>query len=258
MLRSKPVGLLRMEGTIGVGVRSADWVPLLEGVRRSRRIKALALEIDSRGGSASASDYIHEALRQLAAEKPVVAFSGNLCASGGYLIAAAARRFIVQPAALVGSIGVISVRPLAYDLMQRIGLAVRVSKSDRLKDMGAFWRPPTEEEEAKEQALVQEYYSMFLERVVAGRGMDPDQLRALATGEVFTGRQAVASGLADRVGTFQDAIDEAAGLAGVARRTRWLGTKRSLRQRLLGPLATSLADEIWERALAVTTAEPRY
>jgi len=56
MLRSKPVGLLRMEGTIGVGVRSADWVPLLEGVRRSRRIKALALEIDSRGGSASASD----------------------------------------------------------------------------------------------------------------------------------------------------------------------------------------------------------
>jgi len=124
--------------------------------------------------------------------------------------------------------------------------------------MGAFWRPPTEEEEAKEQALVQEYYSMFLERVVAGRGMDPDQLRALATGEVFTGRQAVASGLADRVGTFQDAIDEAAGLAGVARRPRWLGTKRSLRQRLLGPLATSLADEIWERALAVTTAEPRY
>ena len=177
-----------MEGTIGVGVRSADWVPLLEGVRRSRRIKAVAIEIDSRGGSASASDYIHEALRLLAAEKPVIAFSGNLCASGGYLIAAAARRFIVQPAALVGSIGVISVRPLAYDLMQRIGIAVRVSKSDRLKDMGAFWRPPTEEEEAREQALVEEYYAMFLERVVAGRGMEPERLRVLVTGDVFTGR----------------------------------------------------------------------
>jgi protease-4 len=247
-----------MEGTIGVGIRSADWVPLLEGVRRSRRIKAVALEIDSRGGSASASDYIHEALRRVAADKPVVAFTGNLCASGGYLIAAAAKRFIVQPAALVGSIGVISVRPLAYELMQRVGVGVNVAKSDRLKDMGAFWRPPTAEEQAKEQALVEEYYSMFLERVIGGRGMDPERLRGLATGEVFTGRQAVASGLADRLGTFQDAIEEAAGLAGVPTRTRWLGPKRSLRQRLLGPFAASLADEIWERALAVTTAEPRY
>ena len=249
---------MRLEGTIGVGIRSADWVPVLDGIRRSRRIKAVALEVDSRGGSASASDYIHEALRRVAAEKPVVAFTGNLCASGGYLIAAAARRFIVQPAALVGSIGVISVRPQAYELMQRIGVGVRVAKSDRLKDMGAFWRPPTDEEEAKEQALVEEYYTMFLERVVAGRGLDPERLRALATGEVFTGRQAVASGLADRLGTFQDAIDETAELAGVPKRTRWLGPKRSLRQRLLGPFAASLADEIWERALAVTSAEPRY
>src|SRR5205807_754346 len=217
------------------------WVPLLEGVRRSRRIKAVAIEIDSRGGSASASDYIHEALRLLAAEKPVIAFSGNLCASGGYLIAAAARRFIVQPAALVGSIGVISVRPLAYDLMQRIGIAVRVSKSDRLEDMGAFWRPPTEEEEAREQALVEEYYAMFLDRVSAGRSMNPQRLRELATGEVFTGRQAVVAGLADALGTFQDAIDEAARLAGVARRTRWLGPRRTLRQRLLGPGAATAA-----------------
>src|SRR5712692_646492 len=132
MLRTRPVALMRLEGTIGVGIRSADWVPVLDGIRRSLRIKAVALEVDSRGGSASASDYIHEALRRVAAEKPVVAFTGNLCASGGYLIAAAARRFIVQPAALVGSIGVISVRPQAYELMQRIGVAVRVAKSDRL------------------------------------------------------------------------------------------------------------------------------
>jgi len=258
VFRSRPVALLRMEGTIGIGVRAADWVPILDGIRRSRRLKAVALEIDSRGGSASASDYIHEALRRVAAEKPVIAFTSNLCASGGYLIAAAARRFLVQPAAVVGSIGVISVRPLAYELMQRVGLGVDVAKSDRLKDMGAFWRPPTEEEQAKEQALVEEYYSMFLERVTAGRGMDPERLRALATGEVFTGRQAVANGLADGLGTFQDAIDEAARLAGVARRTRWLGPKRGWRQRALGPFAGSLADEVWERALAVTSALPRY
>ena len=64
MLRSRPVALLRMEGTIGVGIRAHDWVPVLEGIRRSRRLKAVAVDIDSRGGSASASDYIHEALRK--------------------------------------------------------------------------------------------------------------------------------------------------------------------------------------------------
>jgi protease-4 len=258
MLRSRPVALLRMEGTIGVGIRTADWVPVLDGLRRSRRVKAVAIEVDSRGGSASASDYLHETVRKLAAEKPVIAFTGNLCASGGYLIAAAARTFIVQPAALVGSIGVISVRPLAYELMERLGVAIAVSKSDRLKDMGAFWRPPTDEEKAKDQALVDEYYAMFLERVAAARGLEMEKLRVLATGEVFTGRQAVASGLADRLGTFQDAVDEAAALARVPARTRWFGPRKSWRQRVLGPLAASLADEVWERAAAAGGREPRY
>src|SRR6266542_793682 len=96
MLRSRSVALVRMEGTIGIGIRTADWVPVLDGLRRSRRVKAVAIEVDSRGGSASASDYLHEMVRRLAAQKPVIAFTGNLCASGGYLIAAAARTFIVQ------------------------------------------------------------------------------------------------------------------------------------------------------------------
>lgn len=247
-----------MDGTIGVGIRAADWVPVLDGLRRRRRIKAVVVEIDSRGGSASASDYLHEAVRRLNETKPVVAFCGGLCASGGYLIACAAREFLVQPAAIVGSIGVISVRPLAPELMQRVGVSMGVTKSHRLKDMGAFWREPTEEERQKEQALVDEFYAMFLERVDGTRHLPNGRLRELATGEVFTGRQAVANGLADRVGTFEDAIARAAELSGVRRRTRWFGPRRPLRARLLGPLGAGVTDAAAERLLALSSREPLY
>src|SRR5918911_3269910 len=128
LLNRRPVALVRMEGTIGMGVRANDYVPLFEGLRKRRRTKAIVLDVDSRGGSAAASDYIYDAVRRLAQEKPVIAFAGNICASGGYLIACAARRIIVQPGALLGSIGVISVRPLAEDLMHRLGPGGNVSK----------------------------------------------------------------------------------------------------------------------------------
>ncbi len=247
-----------MEGAIGVGIRAADWVPVIDGLRRRRRVRAVVVDVDSRGGSASASDYIHEALRRLAEVKPVVAFSGGLCASGGYLIACAARQFVVQPAAVVGSIGVISVRPLAPDLLRRVGVSVDVTKSHQFKDMGAFWREPTEEERKKEQALVDEFYGMFLDRVAAGRRLPLDRLRSLATGEVFTGRQAVDTGLADRLGTFEDAVSLAVEMAGVSRRTRWFGPRRSLRARLLGPLGAGLAEATADRLLALSAREPLY
>jgi protease-4 len=258
VLRARPIALLRMQGAIGVGIRHADWVPVLDGLRRRGRVKAVVIDIDSPGGGAAASDLIHEAVRRLAEVKPVVAFSGNLCASGGYLIASAATRFMVARAAAIGSIGVISVRPLAYDLMARLGVAVEVAKSDELKDMGAFWRPPTEKERQREQALVDEYYDMFMSRVEAGRKLEPERLRPLATGEVFTGRRSVETGLADELGTFEDAVKLAARLAGVRERTRWYGPRRPLRARLLGPLGASLADEVNERLLALTVRQPRY
>jgi protease-4 len=255
---SRPIAAVALRGTIGLAVRPEQWVPLFDGLRRRKSVKALVIEIDSPGGTVAASDYIYGALARLAAEKPVFAFTGNVCASGGYLIAAAARALIVQPAAVVGSIGVISVRPLAEDFLRRYGLAVNVSKSGELKDAGAFWRKPTKQELEKEQALVDEYFGMFLERIEAGRKIDSARLRELATGEVFTGRSAVAVGLADRVGTLDDAFEMAAAAAGVPNRVRWFGVRRSLRSRLFGGVAGDLADQLSERLLAIAEPKPRF
>ena len=255
---SRPVAIVALRGTIGVGIRPEQWVPLFDGLRKRRSVSAVVVEVDSPGGTVAASDYIYGALARLAAEKPVFAFSGNVCASGGYLIAAAARELIVQPAAVVGSIGVISVRPLAEEFLHKYGLAVGVTKSGELKDAGAFWRKPTERERENEQALVDEYFALFLERIEAGRKIDPARLRELATGEVFTGRRAVEVGLADRVGTLDETVDLAAAAAGVPRRARWYGVRRSLRSRLFGGLTGELADQLSERLLALAEPQPRF
>jgi protease-4 len=255
---SRPVAIVALRGTIGVAIRPEQWVPLFDGLRKGRAVRAVVVEVDSPGGTVAASDYIYGALARLAAEKPVFAFSGNVCASGGYLIAAAARELVVQPAAVVGSIGVISVRPLAEEFLRNYGLAVGVTKSGELKDAGAFWRKPTEREREKEQALVDEYFALFLERIEAGRRIDPAKLRELATGEVFTGRRAVEVGLADRVGTLDDTVELAAAAAGVPRRSRWYGVRRSLRSRLFGGLTGELADQLSERLLALAEPQPRF
>jgi protease IV len=258
VLLRKPVAVMRFEGTIGVGIRPQDWLPVIRRVRQSRWIKAVVLDIDSRGGSAAASDHLYSELRKLASDKPVVAFSGGICASGGYLIACAAQEFVVQPAAVIGSIGVISVRPLAEELLSRAGVSVNVTKSGKLKDMGAFWRRPTDEEQRKEEAMVQEYFSLFLERIQESRGTDARKLRRLATGEVFSGRQAVELGLADRIGGFEEAVDAAAVAAGVPSRWGSTGPRRGFRSLVLGRAASAMALDALDQALQLGAREPRY
>ncbi len=258
MVLRKPVAVMRMEGTIGVGLRPQEWLPVIRRARQSRWVQAVVLDIDSPGGSAAASDHLYSELRRLAALKPLIAFTGGTCASGGYLVACAARELIVQPAAVVGSIGVISVRPLMEDLLTRAGVAVNVTKSGKLKDMGAFWRRPTDEEQRKEEAMVQEYFSLFLERIEESRGTDPRKLRKLATGEVFSGRQAVEHGLADRLGNFEDAVETAAAAAHVPARWAWSGPRRGLRSLVLGRAARMAALEALDQALQLGGKEPRF
>jgi protease-4 len=253
---ARPVGLIVLRGAIGVGVRAEQWVPVLDGLRKRKAVRTLVIEIDSPGGTVTGSDSLYAAVRRLAEVKPVIAFSGNVCASGGYYIASAARKFVVQPAAVIGSIGVISYRPLAEDLMRRLGVAMNVTKSGEFKDMGGFWRQPTQREQEKEAAMVKEYFELFLERILAGRPIDEAKLRELATGEVFTGRRAVELGLADQLGTFEEAVALAAQEAGVSERARWFGPRRSLRSRLFGGFAGELADHVLDRVFALAGPEP--
>jgi protease-4 len=244
------VAVLRLYGPITGGARSAEWVESVRRLRESRRVPAVVLDIDSPGGSAHASDYLHLALLRLAAKKPLVAHVRGVGASGAYLAAVAASRIVVAPNSLLGSIGVISAGPRVPELLGKLGVRVQEIRAGRLKGAGSPWREDTEEEAAKERELVDAYYEAFVGRVAEGRRISADRARELATGEVWTGAKALELGLADELGDLDRAIEVAAKMAGVPPRSAPVRSRRALLSRLLDRFATRLIGAVADRVEA--------
>jgi protease IV len=245
------VAIIRLYGPIGGGARSAEWVETVKELGRQKRVPAVVLDIDSPGGDAAASDYLYLALKRLADKKPLVAHVRGTGASGAYLAAMAAHKIVVAPSSIVGSIGVISVGPRLPKLLDRLGVRVEEHRAGRLKGMGAPWRDDTDEESIREQQLVDAFYDRFVDRVAAGRKIDRAQVLDMATGEVWLGSQAVELRLADAVGDLDDAIEVAAGMAGVPAEASPVRLRRPLLARLADRfamrLASSIADEVETR-----------
>lgn len=242
--RRHKIAVLEMFGTIGGGIKSPAYERILSSVQRDRRVRALVLDIDSPGGSVQASDYLYRRIARIAEHKTVVASIRGVGASGSYLISCAAHRIVATPGSIIGSIGVISVRPVLRELLQRMGVGVNVNKSGPFKDMGAFWRDPTPEEQQKIQSLIEDSFSNFVSIVAKARKMDEASVRSLATGEVFWATRARELGLVDELGDLDRAIDLAAELSGAPRRPVLMRTRRSLLERITSPMAESLVDAV--------------
>ena len=236
------IAVVEMFGTIGSRVRSSDYERILSQVQRSRKFAGMVLDIDSPGGSVTASEYIYGLVRKISEKKPVVAVIRGVGASGGYFIGCAAERIVAGQGALVGSIGVISATPILEELLGRLGVAMSVRKSGAHKDMGAFWRRPTDEESGKIQTMIDESYGRFVSVVANARGLTDERVRGLATGEVYWGPKALELGLVDELGDLERGIELAAELAGVPPRPKQLRLPRTFRERLFGPFAESMVD----------------
>ncbi len=238
------VAIVRLYGPIAGGHRTAEWIELIRRLRESRRVPAVVLDIDSPGGSATASDDMFLALQRLAAAKPLVAAIRGTGASGAYLAAMAAPTVIAQPHAIVGSIGVIVAGPRLPRLLDRLGVSVAENRAGRLKGMGAPWREETEEERAKEQAIVDAVYTMFVGRVARGRNLSEERVRELATGEVWLGEQALELGLVDELGDLERAVELAAEAAGVPPRSSPVRIRRPFVARLAGRFASTFIETV--------------
>ena len=209
--RSFPVPIpLLGEETIG----SATAQQLIRQARRDDGLGAVIVHVDSPGGSALASDLIWRELELLNREKPVIVYMGDVAASGGYYIAAPGRQIVAQGATLTGSIGVITAKAVttgAYDLFDARREAVQRGAHAGLYSDLTPWN--ADERETVERGVAQ-IYATFKERVAAGRRLDVAALDDLAGGRVWTGAQALAKGLVDRLGDFQTAVELAAVAAG--------------------------------------------
>jgi protease-4 len=245
MLNVNPdrIAVAELFGAIGSPSRTTEYIRMLRAIEENKKIRALVIDIDSPGGAAGPSEYIARSVARIAKTKPVVAFIRGVGASGSYMVACGASKVVAVPMALVGSIGVISMRPMLYDMLEKIGVRMEVTKTGRLKDMFSNFREPTPEEREKEQALLDNVYDRFVDMVAVSRKLSPDRVRELATGELFTAEQAKEHGLIDELGDLDTAIDLAQKLAKLPeRKVSYIRPHRGLRDRLLSGTATSLVE----------------
>ena len=228
------VAVVEMHGVIGTQIRAASYSKVFETVAKSKSYRAVLLDIDSPGGSAAGSEALHRSIERMAESKPVIAYVRGIGASGGYYLCCAASQVYALPTALVGSIGVIYLRPVLEQLLGRAGIEFSIFKGGKYKDMTGFWRSPTSEESERFQSLIDEIYDNFVQVVTKGRSLPEETVRELATGEVLTGQRAAEVGLLDHIGDYTDALDAAARAGGTKPRAKVIQPRRSLSQRLLG------------------------
>jgi len=208
------VVVLKIQGVI---VSPYPLIQKIENLRENKHVVALVLMVDSPGGSVGASQEIYRAIERFRKTgKPVVVSMGNVAASGGYYVSAAANYIYANPGTITGSIGVVITHIAYKDLMDKLGIKAMAIKSGKFKDTLSPFRELSEEEKKYLEQTVNEVYEQFIQAILKYRSnkISEEKLREIADGRVFSGRVAKELGLIDELGSLYDAIDKAKELAG--------------------------------------------
>ncbi|MDJ0851460.1 MAG: signal peptide peptidase SppA [Myxococcota bacterium] len=204
------------------GIASDTLRETLERVRREDGIRGMVLRIDSPGGDGVASDLLWRAVSLVKQEKPVVVSMGNVVASGGYYMAAAADVLYAETATVTGSIGVVGGKVDLDGLYKRLGVAKDSVERGRRAGLLSEARGFTAEERSAMQGLFDSLYGTFVDRVAEGRGIPSERVAPLAGGRVWSGTRAQQHGLVDAIGGPLDALHEVCRRAGLAEGERYL------------------------------------
>ncbi len=191
----------------GTAVGSDTLVRALKQADDDETVQAIVLRVDSPGGSALASDLIWREVKRI--KKPVIASMGNIAASGGYYISMGCDQIYAQPGTLTGSIGVVGGKISFAGLFDRFGVKTEVISIGKNSGLLSAVNPMTEGERKVWKANMEEVYRQFVTKTAAGRNLTVKQLEPLASGRVWTGRQAKKNGLVDQLGTLHEAIQAA-------------------------------------------------
>ena len=224
--------LVRVTGPIMDIDAQLRWIDKLG---RMPGVKGVLVRVDSPGGGAAASQELYEALARLGKDKPIAVSMGSTAASGGLMVSMAGTRVFANASTVTGSIGVRMDIPQIRGLLDKLGLGRQTLTTAPYKDAGSMLEPLTAEEKAYFQGVLKDMHEQFVDIVAQGRHMDRARAARLATGKIFTGREAVELGLVDELGGQQAAH-------------RWLADvcKVPVDQPLLTPPSE---DEWWEKSL---------
>lgn len=198
------VGVIEINGPI---MESKKTVEDLRKFTKRDSIKGIVVRVNSPGGAVAPSQEIFQAVKRASDEKPVVVSMGSTAASGGYYIAIGAEHIIANSGTVTGSIGVISQLFNVEGLLDQIDVEVHTVKTGKYKDAGSPFREFGDEDREYFRALLEDIYEQFIEDVAKARDIELSEVRKVADGRVFTGRQAKEYKLVDELGTFHDAVD---------------------------------------------------
>lgn len=215
-LSTQKIAVVPIEGEI---FEARETVDLIQKYGRSSTVRGIVVRINSPGGAIAPSQEIYSAILSVKRKsgKPVVASLDNVAASGGFLIASACDEIVANPGTITGSIGVILQWLNVEDLVRWAKMKPQTITSGSLKDAGSPFRQLSEEERHYFQRIVQQLHAQFVRAVVNGRKgkLSEDEIRLLSDGRVFTGEEAHALKLVDRIGTLHDAVALAGSKAGI-------------------------------------------
>ncbi|HBW15158.1 MAG TPA: signal peptide peptidase SppA [Desulfovibrio sp.] len=198
------IGIVRIEGMIGDVRKTLEWMRKLA---EDRTVRGVLVRVDSPGGAVAPSQELHDAVKRLAADKPVVVSMGSLAASGGLMVSTGATRIVANPATITGSIGVKMEMPNVQGLMDKLGVARQTLVSGDLKDAGSPFRAMSEAERAYFQSIIMEMYGQFVNMIAEDRNIPVEKVRSFADGRILTGSQALELGLVDKLGSEAAAMD---------------------------------------------------
>ncbi len=255
--RRPRIGIIDVLGTIAGGETRRDHAGrqiagaetlrgFIEHARKSRRVRAVVLRVDSPGGTGVASDELWRELSLLAGAKPLVVSFGDVAASGGYYIAAPGTLILAEPTSVTGSIGVLGGKVIARDLMARLSVHREAVRRGEHAEFDSLFTPfsPTEMERLQRQ-LDEFYREDFVKKVAAGRKMSEQDVDQAGRGRVWSGLRAQKLGLVDRVGGILEAVAEARRLAAIpdAKKVRvaHYQRRRRLREMLVPDFAPQLS-----------------
>jgi protease-4 len=187
-------------------------IDYFKALEKDSRVKAVVLRINSPGGTVGASQELYQAINRYKKKTkvPVIVSIADIGASGAYWTAMAGDYIFANSGSMVGSIGVIMSSYDFSEIQKRYGIGYRTYKSVAHKDLLSSWRKPTDEEIRIINTMLQDIQEQFVETVAASRKLPKEDVTKLADGRVYTGRQALAVKLIDKIGTFDDAVNYAA------------------------------------------------
>jgi protease-4 len=235
------LGVVEVEGMI---LDSADVVEWIRTLEQDDSVKGVLLRVNSPGGAIAPSQEIYQAVTALAGVKPVVASYGTVAASGGYYASVPAHVIVANPGSITASIGVVAEFVTVVEALEKLGIKPEVLATGRFKAAGTPMSDLKPEQREQLLGLMHDLHDQFVDDVAAAREMERERVAAVADGRAVTGRQALALGLVDMLGSESQAFDKLKAMCAIEGRAvlvRGPVKERTLLEQIVGSLNIDLS-----------------